>query len=92
MLFHIGHHVRHINEKVKKNKNKKIVQCFITNMIDIKKTLTSKKNINLKEKLYQNFRQLFEFKKTNKLFSFKKPKINHFIEFEKMNDKISQIL
>ena len=82
-------------KKVKKNKNKKTVQCFITNMTDIKKTLTSKKNINLKKKLfkkYQNFTRLFEFKKTNKLFSFKKSKINHFIKLKQINDKILQTL
>ena len=55
----------------------------------------SKKNINSKKKLfkkYQDFTSLFEFKKANNLFSFKKPKINHFIELKKINGKISQTL
>ena len=64
-------------------------------MIDIKKPLTPKKNFNLKKNLfqkYQNFIWLFEFKKANGLFSFKKPTINHFIKLEKINDKNLQIL
>ena len=79
--------------KAKKNKNKKIIQCFTANKAGIKKRLTLKKNINLKKKLfkkYQDFTWLFEFK-INKLFSFKKPKINYSIKLKKINDKTSQI-
>ena len=43
-------------KKIKKNKNKKIIQCFIANMIDIKKTLTPKKNINLKKNYSKNIK------------------------------------
>ena len=78
-------------KKAKKNKNEKTIQSFIANMIDIEKTLTPKKKINLKKnlfKLYQDFTRLFEFKKTNKLLLFKKPEINHFIQLKKINDKI----
>ena len=33
MSFHIDRHVRHMNKKIKKNKNKKFIQFFITNMM-----------------------------------------------------------
>ena len=45
-------------KKIKKDKNEKTIQCFIANMIDIKKTLTFKKNINLKKKIIQKISKL----------------------------------
>jgi len=79
----------------KKEEKQKKIEVFLTNMINIKKALTSQKKTDLRTILsdhYHEFLNVFNHTMTEKLLFLRREGTDHQIELKEMNEKESKVL